>query len=193
MRLRGQGRKVVSAELSTSYRCSPPIILDPDTTASQRSRRWARPRRHGADARRRQNLRRRLSARCTRKISGAAGVRHLQQGHSGSGHGGGAAAAAGLVDAMDRTDGGRRHEVLRLARLCACYRLAARGRQIGRRRIARMGLLRPDRVDRGAAVVRRQCRHGRHFRLRRRAACGGEKAAAASAGDFSVRFARRLW
>ena len=32
-----------------------------------------------------------------------------------------------------------------------------------------MGQLRPDRMDRGAALVRRQCRHGRHFRLRRRA------------------------
>ena len=141
----------------------------------------ARHGRHGADARRRQNLRRCLSPRRARKIPGAARLRHLQQGFSGPRHGGGVAAAAGMVAAVDRADGGRRHQVLRVARLCPCHRLAARRRQIGRRRLARVGLLRPDRVDRGAALVRRQCRHGRHFRFRRRAARGRQEAAAASA------------
>ena len=114
--------------------------------------------RHGADARRRQNLRRRLSPGGERKISGAVGLRHLQQGLSRSRHGGGAAAAAGLVGAVDRADGGRRHQILRFARLCPCDRFAARRRQVGRRRLARVGLLRSDRVDRGAAMVRRQRR-----------------------------------
>ena len=55
-----------------------------------------------------------------------------------------------------------------------------------------MGQLRPDRMDRRAAVVRRQCRHGRHFRLRRRAVPCRQAAAAAPEGDLSVRSARRL-
>ncbi len=70
--------------------------------------------------------------------------------------------------------------------------IAARRRQVGRRRLARMGQLRPDRMDRRAALVRRQCRHGRHFRLRRRAVSRRQAAAAASQGDLPVRPARRL-
>ena len=153
----------------------------------------ARYRRHGADARRREHLRRRLPSGGGRQISGAAGVRDLQQGFPGSRHGGGAAAAAGVVAALDRAAGGGRHEVLRVARLCSRHRLAARRRKIAGRRLARVGLLRPDRMDRRAAVVRRQCRHGRHFRVRRGAAGGRQEAAAASEGDLPVRFARRLW
>src|SRR6516162_6853725 len=53
--------------------------------------------------------------------------------------------------------------------------------------------LRSDRMDWGAALVRRQCGDGGHFRLRRRAAHGGEAQFAASQGDLSVRSARRLW
>ena len=56
-----------------------------------------------------------------------------------------------------------------------------------------MGQLRSDRMDRAAALVRRQCRHGRHFRLRRRAACRRQETAAASESDLPVRSARRLW
>ena len=47
-------------------------------------------------------------------------------------------------------------------------------------------------MDRRAAVVRRQCRHDRHFGLRRRAVHGREAQAAASQGDLSVRSARRV-
>ena len=101
-------------------------------------------------------------------------------------------AAAGLVDAVDRPGGSRRHPLSRVARLCPRDRQSARHRQVGRRRLARLRQLRPDRMDRGAALVRRQCRHDRHFRLRRRAVHGGEAAAAASQGDLSVRSARRL-
>ena len=71
--------------------------------------------------------------------------------------------------------------------------IAARRRQVGRRRLARMGQLRPDRMDRRATLVRRQCRHGRHFRLRRRAVSRRQAAAPASQGDLPVRPARRLW
>ena len=105
-----------------------------------------------------------------REVSRAARLRDLQQGPPGSGDGRDAAAAAGLVAAVDRAGGGRRHALLRLARLRPRDRHAARHRQVGRRRLARLRQLRPDRVDRGAALVRRQCRHDRHFRLRRRAA-----------------------
>src|SRR6266446_585584 len=48
-------------------------------------------------------------------------------------------------------------------------------------------------MGRGAAVVRRQCRHGRHFRLRRRAVHGCEAQPAASESDLSLRSARCLW
>ena len=41
-------------------------------------------------------------------------------------------------------------------------------------------------------MVRRQCRDGRHFRLRRRAVPRGQTKSAASEGDFPVRSARRL-
>ena len=51
-----------------------------------------------------------------------------------------------------------------------------------------MGLLRPDRMDRAAAVVRRQCRHGRHLRLRRRAVRGG----ASSSRRISRRSSRSI-
>ena len=104
-----------------------------------------------------------------RKVSGAAGVLDLQQGSAGAGCRRVAAAAAGMVVAVGRPARGRRHQVLRLARLCARDRLAARRRQVGRRRLAPVGQLRPDRMDRAAAMVRRQCRHGRHLGLRRRA------------------------
>ena len=103
-----------------------------------------------------------------------------------------AAAAAGLDAAVDRAARGRRHAFPRVARLRPRDRLAARRRQVGRRRLAAMGQLRPDRVDRGAALVRRQCRHGRHLRLRRRAVPCRQAAAAASEGDLPVRSARRL-
>ena len=59
-------------------------------------------------------------------------------------------------------------EFFRIARLRSCDRLAARLPQIRRWRFARVGQLRPDRMDREAALVRRQCRHGRHRRVRRR-------------------------
>ncbi len=85
-------------------------------------------------------------------------------------------AAAGLVDAVDRSGGGRRHALSRLARLRARDRQPARSRQVRGRRFARIRQLRPDRVDRGAALVRRQGRHDRDFRLRRRAVHGGEAA-----------------
>ena len=101
-------------------------------------------------------------------------------------------AAAGLVAAVDRLARSRRHPLSHIARLCACDRRPARLRQVGGRRLARMGFLRPDRVDRGAALVRRQCRHGRHFRLRRRAVPRRQAAAAPPQGDLSIRSARRL-
>ncbi len=103
------------------------------------------------------------------------------------------AAAAGVVVAVGRTARGRRHQILRVTRLCACDRLAARCRQIRRRRLAAMGQLRSDRMDRAAALVRRQCRHGRHLGLRRRATLRRAAKPAASESDFPVRSARRLW
>ena len=74
------------------------------------------------------------------------------------------AAAAGLDAAVDRAARSGRHAFPRVARLYPRHRVAARRWQIRRRRFAAMGQLRPDRVDRGAAVVRRQCRHGWHLR-----------------------------
>ncbi len=173
--------------------CSRRKIRDRITTARRHFLDRPRHGRHGADARRRQNLRRYLSPGGERKISRAIGLRHLQQGLSRARYGGGAAAATGLVAAMDRPAGGRRYQVPGVARLRSRHRLATRRRQIGNRRLARMGLLRSHRMDRGPGLVRRQCRHGRHFRLRRRAARGRQETAAASQSDLPVRFARRLW
>ena len=51
--------------------------------------------------------------------------------------------------AMDRPTGVGRHPIFRLPRLRPCDRVAARDRQIRRRRLARVGQLRPDRMDRG--------------------------------------------
>ena len=144
-----------------------------------------RKRRGGADAGRRESVSRYLSARRRRKVSGAAGVCDLQQGPARAGCGECAAAAAGMVFALGRPARSRRHQVLRVARLCPHHRLAARRRQIGRRRLAAMGQLRSHRMDRAAAMVRRQCRDGRHFRLRRRTVVRGAAKPAASESDLS--------
>ena len=74
----------------------------------------------------------------------------------------------------------RRHRLSGAPRLCACLRQHSRHRQVRRRRLARMGHVRSDRVDRPAAMVRRQCRHDRHLGLRRCAVRSGRAAAAPS-------------
>ena len=101
-------------------------------------------------------------------------------------------AATLVVEPVARSRGSRRHGVLRIARLCACDRLAARLSQIGRRRLARMGQLRRDRVDCATALVRRQYRHDRHRRVRFRAISRRAPAAAKAQGHLPLRPARRL-
>ena len=93
---------------------------------------------------------------------------------------------------MDRPARSGRHAFSGFARLRPRDRQPARRRQVGRRRLARMGQLRPDRMDRQAILVRRQCWHGRHLGLRRRAVSRRQAAASASQGDLPVRPARRL-
>ena len=85
--------------------------------------------------------------RCAGAFSRAVRLRRSSETHSGAGFRGGDAAATILVDTLDRAHGGRRHPVLRGARLCPCHRLAPRHRPIGRRRLARMGRRRSGRQD----------------------------------------------
>ena len=92
---------------------------------------------------------------------------------------------AGLLEAGDT-------KFFVVARLCPRHRLAARRRQVRQRRLAAMGQLRSDRMDRATAVVRRQCRHGRDFRFRRRAAVRRAAKPAAPESDLPARSARRL-
>src|SRR5262249_33156587 len=145
-----------------------------------------------AHARRRQDRDRRLSSRHDGKTPCAARLLDPQQGPAGARRRRDVADASGVVDAVDRSGGSRRHALFRRARLRARDRKPPRHRQIGSGRLARVRQLRSDRMDRGAALVRRQCRHGRHFRLRRRAVDGGKAQPAAPQGDLSVRSARRL-
>ena len=146
-----------------------------------------------AHARRRQDRDRHLSFGHDGQAPCPLGLLDPQQGPAGPRPRRGVADPSGMVDAVDRSGGSRRHALFRRAWLRARHRKSSRHRQIGGRRLARVRQLRSDRMDCGAALVRRQCRNGGHFRLRRRAAHGGEAQSAASQGDLPVRSARRLW
>ncbi len=100
--------------------------------------------------------------------------------------------AAGVVAHVVRRRRGRRQRFSGAPRLCACLRQYSRHRQVRRRRLAGMGHVRSDRMDRQTAMVRRQCRHDRHFRVRRRAVRGGRAAAVVAQGDLPLRLDGRL-
>ena len=119
--------------------------------------------------RRRRLARRRLSPRRARAIPGPRRLRRPQQGDPGNRVPEIDSGAARLVEPLGRAHGGRRHALLRLARLRPRDRAAARLRQVGGRRLARVRRLRPRRMGGSSALVGRQGRHDRHRRLRRRA------------------------
>ena len=139
------------------------------------------------DARRRRARGRRLPGRRRQAAARARGAEPLRQGAAGArpDH---AAAAAPEPDVGRLHRGGRhrsdrrrglrpRHR--RPARLRGFRRRAHRQLQ-RRRRLARPGRVRLHRVGRGAAVVRRQRRHGRHLVLRLDAGARRRRASAAA-------------
>src|SRR5262245_37661120 len=148
--------------------------------------------RNGGDARRRENRGRHLSPGYGRQAPCTAGPVDSQQGPAGSRGGGGVTVPSGLVDVVDRPSGSRRYALFRRARLRACDRQSARHRKVGGWRLSRLRQLRSHRMDRGPALVRRQCGHDRHFRLRRGAIHGREAQPAPPQGNLSIRSAPRL-
>ena len=145
-------------------------------------------------ARRRASRRRHLPAADAGQGAGAARAQPLRQGTAGARADASAAGAA--EPAVGRRHRGRRYQRRDRARLRPRDRRRARHRRLGRRARRQLrsrrprrgqGRLRPGRMDGAAALVRRQCRHDRHFLFRHRAGDGRRRGAAPPQGDLRQR------